>query len=143
MVNILEERENFLKKLLIVEDETDLLNLYKLYSQSIDAKVFLASNGLEACDQLKISGPVDLILSDIRMPKMNGLDFLEILRNHENKYLGPFVFVTAYMDISVEEVLEKGGTDLIYKPLTRKIFLATIDRYMAMNNFNTKNLRAS
>jgi CheY-like chemotaxis protein len=103
---------------LFVEDETELLELYQILLEDMDINFKLASNGEEALELLE-SGDYDYVFSDIRMPKMDGF---ELLSNIVERKLDikKFVFITAHVDISKEEVEEKGAQDILYKPLGHK-----------------------
>ncbi|HET9098622.1 MAG TPA: response regulator [Candidatus Saccharimonadales bacterium] len=66
-------------KVLVVEDETDLRNVYSIILEHAGYEVFLARNGQEGLKELKKANP-QLVLLDIFMPVMDGKDFLEKLK---------------------------------------------------------------
>ncbi|EQC51325.1 response regulator [Bacteriovorax sp. DB6_IX] len=105
-------------KFLFVEDETELLELYQILLEDMDINFELASNGEEALKKLENEN-YDFVFSDIRMPKMDGFELLSNILQKQLK-IKRFVFITAHVDISKEEVEEKGAQDILYKPLGHK-----------------------
>jgi two-component system chemotaxis response regulator CheY len=79
-------------------------------------KVLEAGNGAEALDKLK-GEPVDLILSDIGMPHMDGLELLSILKSSANLKHVPFIIVTTDgRESQVNEALRLGASGYVRKP---------------------------
>lgn len=120
-------------KILIVDDEADIRGLIKLYLENENYELLEASNGLEAIEKLDES--IDLILLDIMMPKMDGIQTcLEIRKN----YATPIIFLTAKSeDMDKYKGFTSGGDDYIVKPfnpidLTSRI-KAHIRRYRTYN----------
>ena len=86
--------------ILLVDDEKDILDLYQNITDMFlpEAKLFLANNGKEGLDFLK-NNYIDLVISDINMPQMNGLDMY--MSAKDNNYLNnvkKFVYITGYED---------------------------------------------
>ena len=79
-------------EILIVDDEPDLLDLLKFELESVGYTVRTAENGIEALECLKTFNPA-LIITDLGMPKMDGLTFLKTLRNGDGPR--PLVIVTS------------------------------------------------
>jgi CheY-like chemotaxis protein len=71
-----------LHRILIVEDNYELRNLYEMYLTDHGYEIFTAIDGQDALDKAKTYKP-DLIFLDIMMPKIDGLDVLKILRHDE------------------------------------------------------------
>ncbi|MBK97627.1 MAG: DNA-binding response regulator [Balneola sp.] len=104
--------------ILVVDDERDILDLieYNLKIEGFD--VLKAENGEEGIRKAKESRP-DLILLDIMMPKMDGLEAVEIMRRDKDLIKTPIIFLTAKSDEKTEiESLNKGGDDYITKPIS-------------------------
>lgn len=105
-------------KLLIIEDEPDILAILKETAESWGIEVFAASNIADAkiiFDQHKMRA----VLSDISMPGGTGLDFLTQVRAAGSNV--PFVFLTAYDDKEyLRQALQLGATDYIQKPFDLK-----------------------
>lgn len=115
-------------KFLIVEDEAELLELYDIFLSDLDIQYKLAKDGLEALEILE-SDNFDYVFSDIRMPNMDGFELLEnVVR--KNIKLRSFIFITANVDISKEEIITKGAQDILYKPLAHKRFIGYIEELL-------------
>ncbi len=114
------------KTLLIVDDEPDLLaGLQRLAATELDCRILTASKGTDA---LKILGSkeVQVVLSDIKMPDMDGLELLKKIRNlHPETGV---ILMTAYgtIDLAVE-ALRCGAYDFMTKPLNHSQLFHTID----------------
>ncbi len=107
-------------KLLIVEDNEDLRNyLVSLFHSSFETHA--AANGKEGWEKAKTLQP-DLILSDVMMPVMNGLEFCEKIKSHPKTAHIPLVLLTARAATVHElEGLESGADDYMVKPFNPKI----------------------
>ena len=106
-------------KFLFVEDELELLELYEILLDDIGIDYGLAKNGKDALEKLE-SDSYDFIFSDIRMPVMDGLELLQAIQR-KKIIIKSFIFMTAHVDISKEEIVKKGADDILYKPLSHKI----------------------
>ncbi|HXZ11157.1 MAG TPA: response regulator [Candidatus Sulfotelmatobacter sp.] len=108
-------------KVLIVDDSAVMRKIVErcLRQAGIDVKeVVEASNGIEGLAAVK-AGPVDLILSDINMPAMDGLEFLQGLRGEANASNTPVIMITTEGSESrVVEALTAGARGYIRKPFT-------------------------
>lgn len=82
-----------MKKLLIVDDEKNILKLYEKEFKEEGYEVLTASSGLEALQELE-RNPVDLVILDIRMPEMNGLETLKKFMESASK--PPIILNSAY-----------------------------------------------
>lgn len=112
--------------ILVVDDEQDLLDLieYNLKKEGFD--VLKAEDGEEGIKMARKHSP-DLILLDIMMPKMDGLEAVEIIRDDEELKRIPIIFLTARGDEKTEvEGLNKGGDDYITKPISTTKLISRI-----------------
>lgn len=112
--------------ILVVDDEQDLLDLieYNLKKEGFD--VLKAEDGKEGITMARKHSP-DLILLDIMMPKMDGLEVVEIMRDDEQLKRIPVIFLTARGDEKTEvEGLNKGGDDYITKPISTTKLISRI-----------------
>lgn len=112
--------------LLIVEDNEDLqLFLTRLLEQ--DYNVHVSENGESALEYLENSIP-DLIISDVMMPKMDGITFVQTIRKMENLRFIPVIILSAKKsDKSIREGLSAGAQVYLIKPLNNQILLAQIE----------------
>lgn len=117
-------------KVLVVEDEPVLRMLYRAFLTDT-YEVSLAASGLEALERLR-QAPVDLVLSDINMPGMDGLTLREHLAEDPANELTPFVFLTGdETDSLAQRAVSLGIDDYLVKSSTnRELLLHTIDRVL-------------
>ncbi|KKS14916.1 MAG: Two component transcriptional regulator, winged helix family [Candidatus Daviesbacteria bacterium GW2011_GWA1_41_61] len=105
-------------KILIVDDDDDIRNIYKDYLTANGFKVELATNGQEGLSKI-LQGGYDLILLDIMMPKIDGLGILRRLKEkplNQNVYNGPIVVLSALRQDEVyNEALRLGAKGYIVK----------------------------
>lgn len=112
--------------ILVVDDEQDLLDLieYNLKKEGFD--VLTAEDGKEGIKMAREHSP-DLVLLDIMMPKMDGLEVVEIMRDDDDLWRIPIIFLTARGDEKTEvEGLNKGGDDYITKPISTTKLISRI-----------------
>lgn len=103
-------------KILIIEDDQDLaINLTELLELH-DYSVYQANNGHEALEIVKTYKP-DVIVSDVRMPGMDGAEFLEKLRADKLHRDIPFIFASAIVEpAEIRRLLNAGADDFLPKP---------------------------
>lgn len=112
--------------ILVVDDEQDLLDLIEYNLKKEGFNVLKAEDGKEGIKMARKHSP-DLILLDIMMPKMDGLEAVEIIRNDEELKRIPIIFLTARGDEKTEvEGLNKGGDDYITKPISTTKLISRI-----------------
>lgn len=124
------EEQGLAKKVLIVEDNE--LNM-KLFHDLLDAHGFLTiqtRNGLDALQLAREHRP-DLILMDIQLPEISGLEVTKWLKEDEELSGIPVVAVTAFAMKGDEERIRAGGCEAyISKPISVATFLETIRRFI-------------
>ena len=102
-------------KILLVEDDGFLLRTISDYLTTRGMEVQTASNGKEAINHLS-AGPVDLILTDIIMPEMDGIELLKYVRKRMPDL--PVIVITSSDDIEYSiEALRSNANDYILKPI--------------------------
>ncbi|NGP87175.1 response regulator transcription factor [Fodinibius halophilus] len=112
--------------ILVVDDEQDLLDLIEYNLQKEGFNVLKAENGLEGIEMAREHNP-NLMLLDIMMPKMDGLEVVEKIRNDSKLQHIPIIFLTARGDEKTEvEGLDKGGDDYITKPISTTKLISRI-----------------
>jgi serine/threonine protein kinase/DNA-binding winged helix-turn-helix (wHTH) protein len=111
---------------LVVDDQPDLLESIRLTLETAYYAVHTASDGSEAMEVLQ-SQPVDLILADIAMPRMNGYQLYERVRKNPQWVNIPFLFLTARsLDSDIRYGKELGVDDYLTKPIQPEDLLAAI-----------------
>lgn len=112
---------------IILEDEARSLNLLKnLLKQIPGVQIAGAFQDPEEALAFMRESPPDLILLDIKMPKMDGFQFVEILE--KEKLIRPFIFVTAFEEYMIN-ALRKSAVDYLLKPVNLKQLEEAIDRF--------------
>jgi len=114
-----------MKKILIVDDETDLRAMLREMLET-HFEVVEASNGKEAI-QRALSETPDLILLDVSIPEVSGIDVCRTLREHPSGKMIPIIMVTAHGSIeSRVSGLEVGADDYVVKPFHSSELMARI-----------------
>ena len=116
------------KKILLVDDEKDILDLLEFNLESEGYKTYKAQDGEEALKKARDKQP-DLVLLDIMLPKKDGLEVLRELRGDKATSDIPVIFLTA-KDSEIDEVvgLELGADDYIVKPISIRKLLARVKK---------------
>ena len=128
-------------KILIVDDESDIALILKLQLEDAGYKTVRARDGIEALDHIAAE-KYDLILLDIKMPRLDGMQVLDKLREG-NSDMG-VVMMTAHgsEDIAVE-AMKKGAIDYIPKPFSTDDLLKKVHRAIQFHRTSQDNLRLS
>ena len=113
-------------KILLVDDEPDILEIISYSLESAGYKIYKANNGLEAIKIAKKIIP-DLIIMDLMMPHMNGTDACEAIRKSDNLNDVIITFLSARgEDFSKIAGFEAGADDYITKPIKPKVLLSKV-----------------
>ncbi len=116
-------------RLLVLDDDADSLEILRLVLCAAGATVVTATN---AFDALEASGPFDLIISDIGMPRMDGYMFLETFRARASGPRTPAVALTAFARREDAERARAAGYDVhLTKPVNLQELFATVKRCLA------------
>lgn len=114
------------KKILLVEDEQDILQLVKHYLEKEGFRPVTAMSGLEALKKVKEEKP-DLVVLDLMLPEMDGLDVCKRLRSTPDTAMLPILILTAKAEESDTIVgLELGADDYVTKPFSPKTLVARV-----------------
>lgn len=134
-------QNNLINLLLVEDDEVDVMNVKRAFKKNnITNPLFVASNGIEALEMLrggevvaKIVPSPKIILLDINMPKMNGIEFLTELRKDDVlKSISVFIMTTSNEDKDRIEAYNLNVAGYILKPLNFEKFVqavATLQAY--------------
>ena len=117
------------KLVLIIEDEPKNLTLFRDLLQRFEYMTIEAENGRDGVELARTRNP-DLILMDIQMPIMDGLEATRILKLDANTKNIPILALTSYaMKGDREKILQAGCDGYLAKPIDVKEFLATVAQY--------------
>jgi len=118
-------------KILLVEDDDDLRALYSYMLAAGGYKVKAVRNGLEALAEIQVNRP-DVIVTDIIMPGLSGLELIEAVRSNDELADLPVVAITSFGESIREEARAAGATDSIDKPTEiarmREVIEAAVSR---------------
>lgn len=130
---------NVVSIMLVEDDEVDVMNLKRAFKKNnITNPLYLAGNGLEALELLRKCGTDEMplpkiILLDLNMPKMNGIEFLKELRKDEDLHrLSVFVMTTSNKDNDIIEAYNLNVAGYILKPLSMDKFMSAVG---ALSNY--------
>ena len=105
-------------KALAVEDDETMLDWLSMCLHKMGYEVVTATDGMAALN-LCSEHVFDLVLCDIRMPKLSGLSFLKNARNRNPESVRRVIFVSAFADSTMKrEVADAGGAAVLSKPVT-------------------------
>ena len=114
---------------LIVDDDPSILEVLEARLMAADFKTYKAANGADALEILKLN-PVDILVSDIKMPEMSGLELLEKTRATFPEL--PVIFLTAYGTIpDAVDAVKAGAVDYLTKPFDGKELVWKIEQVIA------------
>ena len=125
---------NTANKVLIADDEPDILEIIQYNLQKEGYEVVAVKNGNDAIDQAKIFQP-NLIILDIMMPGKNGIEVCNILRMQPAFKETLIIFLTALSDEGTEvKGLEIGADDFITKPISPKVLVSKVNAFFRRIN---------
>ena len=115
------------EQILVVDDEPNMLRLLKtILMDKTGYEVNTTNNPLEVSKLLQ-ERPYDLVVSDLKMPLVDGMDLIDIIKKIDPQL--PIVIITAYGTLeTAEEAVQKGAYDFITKPFRKETILITIRR---------------
>lgn len=119
-----------MKKILVIEDNRDLLENTAEILELANYQVFTAENGREGLE-VAVSIQPDLIVCDVMMPEIDGFAVLNILHNHEKLRNTPFIFLSAKTEKSdFRKGMQLGADDYISKPFDTTYLLTIVERQL-------------
>jgi len=125
------------RRVIVVDDETKMRRVLEIMLGRMGHEVLSAANGLEALQILK-STSADLVISDLRMPDMNGAELLKTLRQQGNEV--PVIIITAYGTIeSAVEVMKLGACDYILRPFDVDALELAVNRVLLTGQLRLQN----
>ncbi|HIE43947.1 MAG TPA: sigma-54-dependent Fis family transcriptional regulator [Candidatus Omnitrophica bacterium] len=126
------------KKILIVEDEVRQAKLWMAKLEEEGYTVDLAGDGKEACTKM-INEDYHLVLTDMRMPRMDGLELLDWVRERDRNL--PVIMITAYADVdSAVRAMKRGARDYVRKPIDLEELTQIVEKTFKMKRLEEENI---
>lgn len=133
--------ESLKNKLLIIEDDEDLADLLRNYFKSIGYEIEVRHDALGPLSRLRREGdtvPWDLILTDLKMPGLNGLEFIHEVRALSSHL--PIILMTAHGGVETAvSAVKEGAYDFVMKPLNFPELAVTIERAIGHRKLSEEN----
>lgn len=122
------------KVVLVVDDAISLRQTISLTLQKYGYQVIQAQNGVEALDKLQHNPDVDLVISDLEMPRMNGFELLSNIRQNTNLASVPVVVLTSRSAEKHRQLAEAlGANAYLTKPYLEHEFLSKVEEFVVAN----------
>lgn len=122
-------------RILIVDDEVSILEVMSSILQAEGYETVTTSDGVEA-KNLIVAGCFDLMISDIRMTPVNGMELLRLA--HDRCPTMSVIMLTAYGQVETAvEALQLGAFDYVAKPFRTSAFIATVKRALECRQFES------
>jgi len=114
-------------RILIVDDDPDIRDIFK-YGIQHSGYACLTANGANEALEILNQHCVDVVVSDINMPEMNGLELIKIIKERHDCDV---IIMTGYIeDFTYEEIIGRGASDFIHKPVRISEFIARLKRVL-------------
>ncbi len=105
------------KRILLVDDEEELLRMLRIFLKSENFDVFIAHDGREAMELLPETKP-DLVITDLEMPDVHGIMLVSALKKHAQGQRIPVMVMTSHTEVdNVLDCVEAGADDFVSKPI--------------------------
>ena len=120
------------RKVLVAEDSSVIINLTKNVLMFEKYQITAVKNGKQVLDKLK-NEDFDLILMDINMPEMDGIECTKAIRTMDDpkKSTIPIIAITGnYKNFTLDDFIKAGLNDYVQKPLDYDHLLATVRKYL-------------
>ncbi|MFP4308348.1 MAG: sigma-54-dependent transcriptional regulator [Desulfococcaceae bacterium] len=123
--------------ILVVDDEERMRHLLAIMLERKGYQVSRAGDGKEALELLW-NAPADMVITDIKMPRMDGLELLAEIRRRGTPC--PVVFITAFATIdSAVDAMRRGAADYVTKPFEEERILLTVERTLRLSSLMNEN----
>ena len=118
-------------KILVVDDEPELLQLLRYVLEAAGFSVVVASDGRQALEQVQKEHP-DLVLCDVVMPELNGFETVQALRHKPETRFLPILMLSARGQAQdVQRALDAGADGYVTKPFSYRELVAEVKRRVA------------
>jgi two-component system chemotaxis response regulator CheY len=123
-----------MNKLMIVDDSSTMRKIIKRVLRQAEIAVeniLEAGNGIEALEQLTSNPDIGIILSDVNMPEMNGIEFVAKVRESKDKTSLPIIMVTTEGgDAMIQNAMTNGANGYVTKPFTPESIRSALDPFI-------------
>jgi CheY-like chemotaxis protein len=109
-----------------VDDEQDIREIFAAWFRNVGCHVTEVTDGIAALETLS-AAKFDAIVTDVRMPRLDGIHFVERLRQ-SGTYIPTVIFVSGFVDLPVADAFDLGVEAMLSKPCERKLLLSTVQR---------------
>ena len=117
---------------LMVEDEEDTASLLKFLLERASYQVVHAKDGRQAQELVNTMAPPDIVLLDVMLPFLSGLQVLTVIRKREGWKKVPIVMLTADgSEHDIKRALENGANDYMIKPFNPRELTSRLKRFVA------------
>ncbi len=125
--------------ILVVDDEKNMLSVLSILFESKGYTVLSADNGAAGLDLFDKHPEIDLIISDMKMPEMDGIAFMQEIRLRSQEV--PFILISAHGTIDrAVEAMKLGATDFITKPFNTELILHTVNKVWSFDRMKKENV---
>jgi len=122
----------------VVDDEEPIRKVLNTHLAREGFEVITSCGGAAIFDTLRSVGGIDLIISDIRMPEVDGIRILEFVR--ENMETVPVVMLTGLTDINLAiDVMKKGAFDFLMKPVRKEDLMVVVRKALSNHDLLVRN----
>ena len=119
------------KRILLVDDEPDFVETVEFFLSGSDYQVFVAKNGKQALEQVKMNKP-DLVLLDVMMPEMDGLEACKRLKKDSTTNSIPIIMLTAKgRKEDVVDAIAAGADSYVVKPFNLSDLIERIEKVLS------------
>ena len=133
VMSIMDECSSTHGKILIIEDDLDIRDILKLQLEQGGHQVIEAKDGQEGIDLMKQGSnllQVGLIITDIRMPKVNGVEAIDYIKSNAPSI--PIMVITGYPDTDLAvNLLQRGVKDYLVKPVEKETLLSKVSAILS------------
>jgi DNA-binding response OmpR family regulator len=130
----MEDLELNQKQILIIDDEPDLLEIISSEFELEGANVFQADSVEKAISVLS-NNPIDIVISDVRMPFRTGIDLLKYIKD-KNAFYPPMILISGYTDVPIQDIYDLGAEGFLVKPFRLEDLILLTSRLLKNNGPN-------
>ena len=127
-------------RILVIDDESEIRNLLKEVLLTEGYEVEVTSNGAEGLETVRNHGPFDIVLTDIKMPQMDGIELMKRVRKNWPDVA--IIIMTGYADINSARIaIKQGAYDYIRKPFNISEMMTSIENTLKRLRLSRENAR--